>query len=97
MADGLKMILAMALFFGAMYLYSWMPEILEERREKRKEKKRLEKLANRETEKNELQKLRDEKTQFSQERRSQIREHRKWLEGMNDRIKNIKPNKEESY
>lgn len=97
MADGLKMMLAMALFFGAMYLYSWMPEILEERREKRKEKKRLEKLANRETEKIQLQKMRDEKTQFSQERRSQIREHRKWLEEMNNKIKNIKPNKEESY
>lgn len=80
-----------------MYLYSWMPEILAARREKRKEKQRLQKLANRETEKIELQKMRDEKTHFSQERRTQIREHLKWLDEMNAKIKNIKRNKEESY
>ena len=36
MADGLKMILAMALFFGAMYLYYWMTEIIEALREKKR-------------------------------------------------------------
>ena len=90
MADGLKMILAMALFFGAMYLYSWMPEILEARREKKREKQKLKKLANRKVEKLELQKLRDEKTKIIQDRRSRIREHFEWLENMNKQIDQIK-------
>jgi len=89
MADSLKMILAMALFFGAMYLYSWMPDILEARREKRREKLKLKKLANREAEKLELQKVLKEKTQSVEERRSKIREHFKWLEGMNKKINQI--------
>jgi len=90
MADGLKMILAMALFFGAMYLYSWLPEILEARREKKREKQKLKKLANRKVEKLELQKLRDEKTKIIQDRRSRIREHFEWLENMNKQIDQIK-------
>lgn len=90
MADGLKMILAMALFFGAMYLYSWLPEILEARREKKREKQKLQKLANRKVEKLELQKLRDEKTKIIQDRRSRIREHFEWLENMNKQIDQIK-------
>ena len=79
----------MALFFGAMYLYSWMPDILEARREKRREKLKLKKLANREAEKLELQKVLKEKTQSVEERRSKIREHFKWLEGMNKKINQI--------
>lgn len=94
MADGLKMILAMALFFGAMYLYSWMPEIIEARREKKREKDKLQKLALREAEKLELQKLREEKFQTVEERRLKIKEHFKWLEGMNTKINKIK-NKED--
>ncbi len=90
MADGLKMILAMALFFGAMYLYSWLPEILEARREKKREKQKLQKLTNRKVEKLELQKLRDEKTKIIQDRRSRIREHFEWLENMNKQIDQIK-------
>ncbi len=90
MADGLKMILAMALFFGAMYLYSWLPEILEARREKKQEKQKLQKLANRKVEKLELQKLRDEKSKTVEDRRSRIREHFEWLENMNKQIDQIK-------
>ena len=90
MADGLKMILAMALFFGAMYLYSWMPEILEARREKKREKRKLQKLADREAEKIELQKLREEKFQSVEERRLKIKEQFKWLDGMNEKINQIK-------
>ena len=90
MADGLKMILAMALFFGAMYLYSWLPEILEARREKKREKQKLKKLANRKVEKLELQKLRDEKSKTVEDRRSRIREHFEWLENMNKQIDQIK-------
>ena len=85
-ADALKMILAMALFFGAMYLYSWMPDILEARREKKREKLRLQKLANRETQILELQKLREEKFQTVKERRAKIKEHFEWLERMNKKI-----------
>jgi len=90
MADGLKMILAMALFFGVMYLYSWMPEILEARREKKRERQKFQKLANREAEKLELQKLREEKNQTVEERRLKIKEHFEWLEGMNTKINQIK-------
>ncbi len=90
MADGLKMILAMALFFGAMYIYSWMPELLEARKEKLREKRKLQKLANREVEKLELQDLRKEKTEIVEDRRSRIREHFEWLEGMNKKINQIK-------
>jgi len=90
MADGLKMILAMALFFGAMYLYSWLPEILEARREKKREKQKLQQLANREVEKLEQQKLREEKTKIVEDRRSRIREQFEWLEGMNQKIDQIK-------
>jgi len=90
MADGLKMILAMALFFGAMYVYSWMPEILAARREKRKEKQKLQKIANREVEKVELQKMRQEKSQTVAERRSKIQEHFDWLNGMNQKIDRLK-------
>lgn len=90
MADGLKMILAMALFFGAMYLYSWLPEILEARREKKREKQKLQKLANRKIEKLELQKLRDEKTKIIEDRRSRIKEQFEWLKGMNQKIEEIK-------
>lgn len=90
MADGLKMILAMALFFGVMYLYSWMPEILEARQEKKREKQKLQKLADRETEKIKLQKLREEKFQTVEERRLKIKEQFKWLEGMNEKIDQFK-------
>jgi Tfp pilus assembly protein PilN len=90
MADGLKMILAMALFFGVMYLYSWMPEILEARRQKKREKQKLQQLANREVEKLEQQKLREEKTKIVEDRRSRIREQFEWLEGMNQKIDQIK-------
>lgn len=89
-ADALKMILAMALFFGAMYLYSWMPDILETSREKKREKLRLQKLANRETQKLELKKLREKKFQTVKERRAKIKEHFEWLEGMNKKIDQIK-------
>ena len=80
----------MALFFGAMYLYSWMPDILEARREKRREKLKLKKLANREAEKLELQKVLKEKTQSVEERRSKIRAHFDWLNGMNQKIEQLK-------
>ena len=90
MADGLKMILAMALFFGAMYLYSWLPEILEARKAKKREKLRLQKLANREADKLELQKVLKEKFETVEQRRSKIKEHFKWLNGMNQKINQLK-------
>jgi len=90
MADGLKMLLAMALFFGAMYLYAWMPEIIEARREKKRERDKIKKQVIREAEKLELQKLREEKFQTVKQRRLKIKEHFKWLEGMNTKINQIK-------
>jgi hypothetical protein len=90
MADGLKMILAMALFFGAMYLYSWLPEILEARKSKKREKLRLKKLSNREADKLELQKVLKEKFETVEQRRSKIKEHFKWLNGMNQKINQLK-------
>ncbi|TJY36924.1 hypothetical protein [Pontimicrobium aquaticum] len=90
LADGLKMMLAMALFFGAMYLYAWMPEIIAARKEKQREKEKLQKTVNREAKKLELQKLREEKFQTVQERRAKIREHFQWLEKMNKQIEQIK-------
>ncbi len=90
MADGIKMILAMALFFGVMYLYSWMPEIIQARREKKREKEQLQIQANRETERLKLQKLREQKFQTVEQRRLKIKEHFEWLEGMNTKINQIK-------
>jgi Tfp pilus assembly protein PilO len=84
------MILAMALFFGAMYLYSWMPEILEARREKKRKNEKLQKQANREAERLKLQKLREEKFQTVEQRRLKIKEHFKWLEEMNAKINRVK-------
>lgn len=86
MADGLKMLIAMAVFFGAMYLYAWMPDILEARREKKKEKQKEKKEQDREIQKIELQKQRDDITKGVKDRRARIREHYKWLEDMNKKI-----------
>lgn len=88
--DALKMMLAMALFFGAMYLYAWMPEILDARKQKLREKEQLQKLAEREAKLQEQQKLRKERSQSIQERRVKIKEHFQWLEKMNEQISQIK-------
>lgn len=80
----------MALFFGAMYLYAWMPEIIAARKEKHREKEQLQKLAERKTKLQEQQRLREKKSQSIQERRIKIKEHFKWLEEMNKQIEQIK-------
>lgn len=90
LVDALKMMLAMALFFGAMYLYAWMPEIFAARKEKQREKEQLQKLAERKTKLQEQQRLREKKSQSIQERRIKIKEHFKWLEEMNKQIEQIK-------
>jgi len=87
MADGLKMLIAMALFFGAMYLYSISPEIIGKFKVRRQKKTVLKKEKNRAKEKIQLQKGRDENSKIIQARRDQIKQHFKWLEEMNAKIK----------
>jgi len=87
MADGIKMLLAMGLFFGAMYVYSWAPELLAVRREKRKEKKKEKKKLQREKVLTELQIKRDAQAKVFEERRNKIKEHKQWLDEMNKKIK----------
>lgn len=86
MADGLKMLLAMGLFFGAMWLYAIAPDILEARRQKKRDKQKLQKEAYRKVEKVEKQKLREEIKKVVDDRRSRIKEHFKWLKEMNAKI-----------
>jgi Tfp pilus assembly protein PilN len=87
MADGLKMLLAMALFFGAMYLYALAPDIIEKRKQKKLLKKTLQKQEDRKEEVIQLQKQRDENTTKIEDRRERIRKHFIWLEEMNEKIK----------
>ncbi len=87
MADGLKMLIAMALFFGAMYLYAISPELIEKLKDKRSKYLILRKEKNRAKEKVQLQKNRDQSTKVILARRDQIKQHFKWLEEMNDKIK----------
>jgi len=86
MADGLKMLLAMALFFGAMYLYAISPEIIEKIKYKIRKKTVLKKEQHRAKEKVQLQKNRDENSALINARRDQIKQHFKWLEDMNTKI-----------
>ncbi|MDQ7031823.1 MAG: hypothetical protein Q9M37_03785 [Desulfonauticus sp.] len=87
MADGLKMLLAMALFFGAMYLYALAPDIIEKRKQKKLLKKTFQKQEERKEEVVQLQKQRDENTTKIDDRRERIRKHFLWLEEMNEKIK----------
>ena len=87
MADGLKMILAMAVFFGLMYLYALSPEIIEKWKAKKLHKNKLQKEENRNVEKLELKKKRDQITEVIDDRRERIKEHLEWLEQMNENIK----------
>jgi len=87
MADGLKMVLAMAVFFGLMYLYALAPDIIEKWKAKKLQKGKLQKEENRKIEKLELQKKRDQVSQVIDDRREKIREHLKWLEDINEKIK----------
>lgn len=85
--DGLMMLLIMAAFFGLMYLYCWLPEILGPYKEKKK--------AQRERKKDELRKKRratllktiDKKNQVINSRREKIQDHYDWLQQMNNKIK----------
>jgi len=86
MADGLKMLLAMALFFGAMYLYALSPEIIEKIKYKIRQKTAIKKEQHRAKEKVQLQKNRDENAALINARRDQIKQHFKWLEEMNEKI-----------
>jgi hypothetical protein len=87
MADGLKMMLAMAVFFGLMYLYALSPEIIAKWKAKKLHKSKLQKEENRKVEKLELQKKRDQVAQSIDDRREKIKEHYKWLEDINAKIK----------
>ena len=87
MADGLKMMLAMAIFFGLMYLYALSPEIIAKWKAKKLHKSKLQKEENRKVEKLELQKKRDQVAEVIDDRRAKIKEHLKWLEQMNESIK----------
>ena len=87
MADGLKMILAMAVFFGLMYLYALSPEIIEKWKAKRLQKNNLQKEENRKVEKIQLQKKRNQVTQVIDDRREKIKKHFEWLEEINEDIK----------
>ena len=86
MADGVKMILAMALFFGVMYLYALSPEIIEKWKAKKRISENLKKEEKRKVKKLELQKHRDKENQVIDDRREKIEEHFKWLEEMNKKI-----------
>ncbi len=87
MADGLKMLLAMGLFFGAMYLYALAPDIIEKRKQKKLLKKTLQKQEDRKEEVIQLQKQRDKNTKNIGDRRERIRQHYIWLQEMNEKIK----------
>lgn len=87
MADGLKMILAMALFFGAIYLYAIAPDIIEKRKQKKLLRKTLQKQEKRKEEVVQLQQQRDDNTTKIEDRRERIRQHFIWLEEMNEKIK----------
>lgn len=96
MADGLKMVLAMAIFFGAIYLYAIAPDIIEKRKRKRLLKKTLQKEDDRKEEVIQLQKLRDENNEVIDNRREKIRQHLMWLDKMNEKIKQIEKTQEEN-
>ena len=87
MADGLKMMLAMAVFFGLMYLYALSPEIIAKWKAKKLQRNKLQKEEDRKVEKLELQKERDQVSQVIDDRREKIKEHLKWLEEINAKIK----------
>jgi Tfp pilus assembly protein PilN len=96
MADGLKMLLAMALFFGAMYLYALAPDIIEKRKQKKLLKKTLQKQEERKEEVVQLQKQRDENTKKTGDRRERIRQHYIWLQEMNEKIKRREQTQQEN-
>ncbi len=87
MADALKMLLAMALFFGAIYLYAIAPDIIEKLKQKRLREKTLIKEEDRKEEVIKLQQKRDGKNEVVGNRREKIRQHFMWLEEMNEKIK----------
>ena len=96
MADGLKMMLAMAIFFGLMYLYALSPEIIEKWKAKKLQKNNLQKNENRKVEKFQLKKKRDQATQVIDDRREKIKEHYKWLEAINKKIESRAKAQEEN-
>ena len=85
--NGLKMLLAMALFFGVMYLYCWFPDLIQPYKEKRRAKIERQKEEIRKKRRTLLQKANKEKGKILQSRRNQIREHQDWLNKMNAQIK----------
>ena len=87
MADALKMLLVMALFFGAIYLYAIAPDIIEKLKQKRLREKTLIKEEDRKEEVVKLQQKRDEKNEVTDNRREKIRQHFMWLKEMNEKIK----------
>ena len=87
MHDIIKMFIAMAVFFGAMYLYAWMPELREAYREKKRKKQKQEKEVQRKNDRQEPIQQIDEKTEAIEDRRDKIRKHYEWLEEMNAKIK----------
>jgi UTP-glucose-1-phosphate uridylyltransferase len=96
MADGLKMLLAMALFFGAMYLYALAPDIIEKRKQKKLLKKTLQKQEERKEEVIQLQKQRDDNTKKIGDRRERIQQHYVWLQEMNEKIKRREQTQQEN-
>ena len=85
--NGLKMLLAMALFFGVMYLYCWLPEFIEPYKAKKRAQKEAKKEELRIKHREAVQQNIDKENKVFENRRKQIKEHRKWLESMNTQIK----------
>jgi F0F1-type ATP synthase membrane subunit b/b' len=81
------MLLAMALFFGVMYLYCWFPDLIEPYKEKRKAKIERQKEEIRKKRRALLQKTNKEKGKVLESRRNQIQEQLDWLQKMNLQIK----------
>ncbi len=86
--DGLKMLLVMALFFGVMYLYCWLPEYLGPYRERRKAKKEEQKEAQRKARRANLLKKRATENEILQQHSDRVKAHMEWVDEMNAKIRN---------
>lgn len=96
MAGGLKMLLAMVLFLGAIYLYAIAPDIIKKRKQKKLLRKNLQKDDDRKEKVIQIQKNRDEKTKVIVDRREKIKEHYQWLREMNEKIKRREQSQQEN-
>lgn len=77
----------MALFFGVMYLYCWLPEYLGPYRERRRAKKEQEKEELRKKRRESIIQSRDDQNKVLQSHSDRVQKHREWLDNMNDHIK----------